>query len=162
MFLSDSLSLPSRGHVTSHSAHWAFGLSIPKASLHVCRAVRVHICVCKVRVCVCFIKGVFYVFCLYVGMSVHALICVCVSVYVSQCLRLCMSINVRAPVYVCVSVCVFVCMYQCLSVIEHDDPNYNDTLKSLLHLLPISVLLSVYTCINLHHSNNNKNNNMNK
>ena len=89
----------------------------------------------------------------------HALIYVCVSVYVSQCLRLCMSVNVRAPVYVCVSVYVFVCMYQCLSVIEHDDPNYNDTLQSLLHLLPISVLLSVYTSINLHHSNNNRNNN---
>ena len=81
-------------------------------------------------------------FCLLVGMSMHALICVrvsvyeclcmcvcvCVSVYVCLCMCLCMSVNVRAPVYVCVSVCVLVCMYQCLSVIEHDDPNYNDTL----------------------------------
>ena len=72
-----------------------------------------------------------------------------------------MSVNVGAPLYVCVSVCLYVCMYQCLIVNEHDDPNYNDTLQSLLHLLPISVLLSVYTSINLHHSNNNNRNNEN-
>ena len=63
-----------------------FGLSIPKASLHVCRAVRVHMCVCKVRVCVCFIKGVLYVFlfiCWYVSACVNICMCVCICESVS-------------------------------------------------------------------------------